>query len=383
MNATVYLDHNATTELRPEALDAINASLSVVGNPSSIHAAGRQARKTLERARRQVASLVGADDQNVIFTSGGTEANTLALSGTGRRRILVSAIEHAAILKPALQAGAEIIPVDSNGIVNLESLDAMLLADDVPALVSVMLANNETGVIQPVSDIVRIARRHDALVHTDAVQAAGKIAIDMTTLGVDLMSLSAHKLGGPAGVGALVAAESISNLSAVLVGGGQERGLRAGTENLSGIAGFGAAAAASLDGLETFSGCVVFRDRMEESILEMASDVVVFGSSSPRLPNTSYLTMPGISSDTQVMSFDLAGVCVSAGSACSSGKTKTSATLKAMNIDDALGGCAIRVSLGWSSSEDDVRTFLKTWTKIYERLSANFENNLQTSETAA
>jgi cysteine desulfurase len=242
MTPSVYLDHNATTPLRPQAIEAMREAMHVAGNPSSVHRHGRLARRLVENARERVAKLVDADPANVVFTGSGTEANALALRGAGRRRVMVSAVEHASVLH-ALD-DAEIIPVGGNGVVRLDALETRLAASDEPALISVMLANNETGVLQPVREIGAVARRHGALLHCDAVQAAGKVAVHFESLGAHLLSLSAHKLGGPAGVGALVVDPSVP-LSALLRGGGQERGRRAGSENVLGIVGFGAAAEAA------------------------------------------------------------------------------------------------------------------------------------------
>ena len=363
MEDAVYLDHNATTTVRPQAAAAVSRALSMTGNASSVHAFGRRVRAMVEDAREHVAALVGAGPARVVFTSGGTEADNLALGGVGRDRVLVSAVEHPAVLKA--RADVEIIPVDEDGVVDAGTVAGLLSGDAVPALVSVMLANNETGVIQPVAEIAETAHAAGALVHCDAVQAAGKIAIDMAALGVDLLSLSAHKVGGPAGVGALVVADGV-DLEAIQLGGGQERGRRGGTENFSGIAGFGAAAAEAGERLGQFAGLAAWRDRLEESVLAMAP-ARILGLGAPRLPNTSLLTMPGVDSETQVMAFDLAGIAVSAGAACSSGKVEPSHVVDAMGIDRTEAVCAIRVSLGWNSEEGDVDRFLAAWSEIYRR----------------
>lgn len=369
MNTYAYLDHNATTTPRPEAVMAMTAVLARVGNPSSVHGPGREARKVMEQSRTEVAALINAEAADVIFTSGGTEANNLALTGTGRTHILVSAIEHASVLK----CDGEMIIVDDSGLVDLEKLDQQLMVADSPALVSVMLANNETGVIEPLADVVAIAKRHGALVHCDAIQAAGKIPVDIKALGVDLMSLSAHKIGGPSGVGALVVAGlgrgTGVDLKGQFFGGGQERGYRVGTENLPGIAGFGAAASTALNGLESFAALSHLRDDIEAGVKQAEPAAVIVGGDVERLPNTSCLTMPGTDSQTQVMALDLAGVGVSAGSACSSGKTKASGVLKAMGLDNETAECAIRVSLGWASTAQDVDMFLKAWGDLHRRRS--------------
>ena len=367
MDRAVYLDHNATTTVRPAAAEAVAAALSLTGNASSVHGFGRAVRRTVEDAREAVAALVGAAPADVVFTSGGTEANNLALRGSGRERILVSTVEHESVLMAG--AGAALIPVDSDGVVDLDALDSLLAGEGTPALVSVMLANNETGVVQPVAGIAGVARRFGALVHCDAVQAAGKIPVDMSALGVDMLSLSAHKIGGPAGIGALVVADSVP-LSPIVFGGGQERGRRMGTENFSGIAGFGAAAREARKGVDGFAELGRLRDGLERRILALSPETRIFGAGAERLPNTSCLTMPGMASETQVMALDLAGVAVSAGSACSSGKVQASHVLAAMNADAAQAASAIRASLGWNSTAQDVDRFVDAWTALHVRAEA-------------
>lgn len=359
--AFVYLDHNATSPLRPEAFDAMAEALRAGGNPSSVHRVGRAARARIEAARRQVAALVGALPAEVTFTSGGTEANNLALSGSGRRRMLVSAVEHDSVLRAA--TNTELIAVDRNGIVDLTVLDRMLRSSREPALVSVMFANNETGVLQPIGDVVRLASKAGALVHCDAVQGAGKVPLDLHALGVDYLSLSAHKLGGPTGVGALVV-RSGAPLIAALLGGGQELNRRAGTENVAGIAGFGAAAAAAGKGLDVAG----LRERLERTLLDAAPQACVFGAGVPRLPNTTCISMPGVKAETQVMALDLAGVCVSAGAACSSGKVTRSPVLLAMGIEAAVADTALRISLGWNTQPGDIERLIEAWRDLYIRV---------------
>jgi cysteine desulfurase len=355
---THYLDHNATTPVRPEAAAAVAAALATAGNPSSVHLAGRTARRVLEAARERVAALVGAAPSQLVFTSGGTEANHLALLGSGRARVLVSAVEHDSVLQAA--PDAEIIPVDADGVADLAALERMLAADRRPAVVALMLANNETGVLQPVAEAAAIAHRHGALLHCDAVQGAGKVAVDLRRLGADFLALSAHKLGGPQGVGALAVTET-APLAAIQRGGGQELGRRAGTQNLPGIAGFGAAAEVAAAELPAMTRLAAWRDRAEQEIRAAASDALVLGASAPRLPNTSCIAMPGIPAETQVMALDLAGVMVSAGAACSSGKVRPSHVLRAMGLADGIAGCAIRLSLGWSSTAFGLDAFVAAW----------------------
>jgi len=359
-----YLDYNATAPTRPEAAAAVTAALAFPGNPSSVHSFGRAARRCVEGARQAVAPLAGARPQDIVFTSGGTEANHLALHGTGRRRILVSAGEHDSVLRAV--PGAQMIALRPDGIVDLKALRDALKTDGTATLVSVMLANNETGILQPVREVVDIARQAGALVHCDAVQAAGKVPLDFEELGVDLMSLSAHKLGGPAGVGALVVRGGLE-VAAAQRGGGQERGHRAGTENLSGIAGFGAAARVAQETLGAAAALSDLRDALEDGLLAMAPDVKIYGKTSPRLPNTSCFALPGLAAETQVMRLDLDGIAVSAGSACSSGKVTPSHVLRAMGASDRDAGSAIRVSFGWQSKMDDVAAFLKAWGGMYEK----------------
>ena len=372
MKNPVYMDHNATTAVRPEARDAVALALALTGNPSSVHGSGRTARRLVEDARDAVAALVGAEPAWVVFTSGGTEANNLALRVLPKRApILCSAVEHASVL--SVMDGIVEIPVDGDGVVDLGALEALLAGEDTPALVSVMLANNETGVLQPVADVAALAHEHGALVHCDAVQAAGKMAIDFRTLGCDLMSLSAHKIGGPSGVGALVVTSGVEGdlaLIPMLRGGGQERGRRAGTENVPGIAGFGAAARAAREGLTDFARLGRWRERIENRLRQHA-DSRVYGFGAPRLANTSCLTMPGVEAETQVIQLDLAGVAVSAGAACSSGKVEPSRVLAAMGVDANEAATAIRVSLGWSTTEDDADKFVEAWIQVYGQAQAH------------
>ena len=364
MTEPVYLDYNATAPLRPEAAAAMREALGALGNASSVHGFGREQRRRVEEAREAVAALAGGPVAGVVFTGSGSEANNLALLGSGRGRRLVSAGEHESVLQVDPRAGW--IPLDENGLVRLDALEAALVADDKPALVSVMLANNETGVLQPIEAVVEIARRHDALVHCDAVQAAGRVPLDMTALGFDLMTLSAHKLGGPQGVGALLMMDGLE-IAPQIRGGGQERRRRAGTENVAGIVGFGAAAEAARAGLADIGRIEALRDSLESQAKQALPEAVVIGAEAPRLPNTSCLALPGLPAETQAIGLDLAGVAVSAGSACSSGKVDSSHVLRAMGLDEALAGAAIRVSLGWASRESDVAAFIAGWTELHRR----------------
>ncbi len=362
-----YLDYNATAPMRPQVRAAMMEATEVVGNPSSVHRFGRTCRRMLETAREDVAGLIGCTPGDVVFTSGGTEANCLALMGLPGGDRLVSAIEHESVLAAA--EGADRIPVTSSGLVDLSWLERRLAADlTAPALVSIMLVNNETGVIQPVAEAAALARRAGALVHCDAVQAAGRIDIDMMALGVDLLSLSSHKLGGPQGVGCLVVRPTLP-LRPMMVGGGQELRRRAGTENLAGVVGFGVAAqlAAAERNLASAVRLGDLRDRLEQGVQALTPLVQVVGAHAPRVANTSCFALPGLSSETQIMALDLAGIGVSAGAACSSGKVTPSHVLTAMGYDATSAKSAIRVSLGWASTDDDVLRFLDAWSALIRR----------------
>jgi cysteine desulfurase len=374
MTTSVYLDHNATAVVRPQARAAMTHALEHVGNPSSIHAAGRAARALVEAAREQVAALVAAPASTVVFTSGGTEANALAIESAvaaGARRLIVSAIEHDSVQETARVQGVamEALPVDADGRADLVWLaDRLATWDDADGkpFVALMLANNETGVIQPVFEASQIVHAADGWLHVDAIQAAGKIGIDARPLGADTLSISAHKIGGPQGVGALTFGPR-ATLTRRQHGGGQERGRRGGTENVPGIASFGAAAAEALKGLQEFTHRVAWRDAAAERL--KAAGAVVMGEAAPRLANTLCVATPGFPADVQVMGLDLAGVMVSAGSACSSGKVKASPVLEAMGQGE-LAACAIRVSGGWSSTEADWDRFVEAWTQAHDRHAA-------------
>lgn len=361
MPDSVYLDYNATAPVKPAVVEAMAEAMAEVGNPSSVHAAGRQARKRLNRAREQVAALVNAPPEAVVFTSGGTEANNQALAASAP--LLVSAIEHPSIL--ALADTRRHAPVTNDGIIDLDRLREALASQRRPAsgpgqcqaTLAVMVANNETGVIQPVREVAEIAREAGVRLHVDAIQAAGKIPVDLLDLGADTLSLSAHKIGGPQGVGALVLRDGVEP-EVLFRGGAQERRWRAGTENLPGIVGFGAAAALALEDRTFETRISALRDRLEASILEIAPHVRIAGEGAPRLPNTSCLVFPGLSHDTLLIHFDLSGIAVSAGSACSSGKVGPSPVLLAMGLSDSEAASAIRVSFGWASTEMDVERFV-------------------------
>lgn len=368
MSDRVYADYNATAPLRVEARAAMIGAMNAVGNPSSVHGAGREARALVETARRQVAGLIGATPQSVVFTSGGTEASALALKGCGRSRVFTSAIEHEAVL--AAIPDAVRLPVDAQGVLKLDALQEALSGGGADCLVSVQWANNETGVLQPIERIVEIAHASGALVHSDAVQSAGKLPVDMKATGVDLLSLSAHKIGGPAGVGALAVREGL-DLKAVQSGGGQEKGRRSGTENKIGIAGFGAAAEASLAALEDWLRVSGLRDRFEAAVQEAGNGARIFSSGAARLPNTSCVSIHGARGETQVIAMDLAGIAISSGSACSSGKVRRSHVLDAMDPGSPDAETAIRVSIGWETTEQDIDRLVAAWCDLYNRSSAD------------
>lgn len=377
----VYLDYNATAPLRPEARAAMSAALDAPGNALSVHAQGRAARKLVEKARHQVAAAVGAQADDVIFTSGGTEANTLALCGAlqaasaaGERitRLIVSAIEHDSIRATAAAcedtiAGLRVIaaPVTRTGALDLAAFKRLLDEGKGRALVSLMTANNETGVIQPVAEAAAIARAHNALVHCDAVQALGKTPVNVASLSADYVSLSAHKIGGPQGVGALVVRQG-APLAPQQLGGGQEFGRRAGTHNVAGIAAFGAAVEAATRSLPTTAA----RDELERRLKAACADAVIFGETETRLANTICIAAAAVPSENMVIALDLDGFAVSAGAACSSGKVAQSHVLTAMGVAPQLAASAIRVSFGWNTQDQELSAFADAWSRIVKRAQA-------------
>jgi cysteine desulfurase len=385
MTERTYLDWNATAPLREGARRAFADALGAIGNPSSVHAEGRAARRLIEVARAQVAELVGAGPGNVIFTGSGTEANALALwpaietqsEKRPRDKLFMSAIEH-----PSVRAGGRFsrsaiadIPVEADGRLSLTALAAALAGVARP-LVSIMLANNETGIIQPVAEAAAIVHAAGGLLHVDAVQAAGRIPCDITALGADLLTLSAHKIGGLKGVGALVRARDDIHFPDPLIrGGGQERGARAGTENVPGIAAFGAAAAAAR---AEFAGeaarMLPLRQKLEEGVRALALETVIFGAGAPRLPNTTLFAVAGVKAETAIIALDLEGIAVSSGAACSSGKVQPSHVLAAMGFSPLLTRAAIRVSIGWSTTEADIERFQNAWRKVLPALSKGLKD---------
>lgn len=375
-----YFDWNATAPLRPQAAAALTQALGVPGNPSSVHAEGRAARRLVERAREQVAALVGAEPGNVVFTSGGTEANMLALTPAietaqekrPRDRLLLSAIEHVSVRSGGRfpKSSIEDIPVTADGRIDLAALNDALRQASRP-LVSLMLANNETGVVQPVAEAAAIVHAAGGFLHVDAVQGPGRVPCDIGAHGADLMTISAHKLGGPKGVGALVRrSDDIHFPDPLIRGGGQERGLRAGTENVAGIAAFGAATQAAREqGAAEAERMRTLRDALETELKAIAPHAVIFGEAAERLPNTTLFAVEGMRAETAVIAFDLEGIAVSSGAACSSGKVQPSHVLAAMGVSPALTRGAVRVSLGWSTTEADIECFFSAWRKLATALS--------------
>ena len=376
MSERTYFDWNATAPLRLEARAAMVTALERTGNASSVHAEGRAARRLVEQARAQVAALAGAEAKNVTFTSGATEANMLALTPaielggvkSLRDRLFVSAIEHPSVRSggrfPAEQI--EELPVIGAGVLDLHALRSAIASATRP-LISVMLANNETGVIQPIAEIAAIVHAGNGVLHVDAVQGPGRIDCRIGELGADLMSLSAHKLGGPQGAGALVSRGDVHIAEPLIKGGGQERSLRAGTENVAAIAGFGAAAAIAANQADA-ARMAEQRDRVEAGIKAALPDAVIFGQNAPRLPNTTLFTVPGMKAETAIIAFDLNGIAVSSGSACSSGKVQASHVLAAMGVEPILAQGAVRVSLGWATTERDIENLLNALTKVVSSL---------------
>ena len=364
----IYLDHNATSPLRPAVKAAMVAAMERTGNPSSVHRAGVAARRSVEAVRQAVAQAVAALPGQVIFTAGGTEANTTVLRSFAGRTVLVSAIEHDSVL--AVPVPHTRVPVDAAGVIDLAALERLLgaavatgaVTPQRPGLVSVMVVNNETGVIQPVQDVARMAHTYGFEVHADAVQALGKLPLDLPQLGVDLLTLGFHKVGGPQGVGAIVA-NSLDLIQPLFCGGNQEQRRRAGTENSVSLAGVSAL-------LDELSAILTDQRRLadlRDGLEARLTEAPVYGQAAARVGNTSCLALPGMRAETQVMAFDLAGIAVSAGSACASGKVGRSHVLAAMGVPDAMAASAIRVSLGWNTTAEDIDAFIAEWRRLYGR----------------
>ena len=377
----IYLDYNATAPVRPAAKAAVLAALDHVGNASSIHQEGRKARGLMEAAREQVAKLINAQSKEITFTSGGTESNNLVLASDlgalGKKQplaaTLLSATEHPSLIKAQELSPrpVELINVDENGILDLTHLEQLLQTwqqkSELPVLVSVMLVNNETGVIQPMQKIATLVHQYGGFIHADAIQALGKVEINFESMNVDMLSLSSHKIGGPQGAGVLVIRLGML-VDSYVKGGGQELGLRAGTENIPAISGFGAAAQECANEFKYNSKYNEMRDSLELKINQISPDAVIFAQNVDRVSTTSCFAIAGLTAERALMSLDLAGIAISSGSACSSGKVSQSHVLKAMGIDDELALCALRLSFGWNTKPQDLDIFIEEYTKIYQRM---------------
>ena len=375
----IYLDYNATSPLLPVAREAMIEAMDLQGNPSSVHAEGRASRAAVEKARRQVARLVGAKSADVVFTSGATEAAVTVLTPhlkMGKadlfvRKLLVGAADHPCLLTGGRFSGEQVehVPVDQYGHVDLKALRTAIKGDEAakgPVMVGVTLANNETGIIQPLQPIVDIVREFGGILVVDAVQAVGRIAVDLSELGADFLIVSSHKLGGPKGAGALVCASEILRPAPLISGGGQEKGHRSGTENPAALAGFGAAAEYASEHFEAQTASMLsLREKLEDGLRKIVPQCVIYGSEEKRIPNTTFFSVPGMKAETAQIAFDLARISVSAGSACSSGKVGPSHVLSAMGEDSDLG--AIRVSLGPANTEMDIDQFLAACRKIVDK----------------
>lgn len=367
-NTPIYLDYAATTPVKPEVIKAMTQALESHGNASSVHGFGREARHKVEGARAVIAKRYNVKPSQLTFTSGATEANNMALysfngHGFAGRPNIISAIEHPSVMQTA--TAPHIVRVNADGVIDLNHLQAVLKANP-QSFVSVMLVNNETGVIQPVKEAAALAKQYGAIMHCDAVQGAGRMTVDFKDLGVDMLSLSAHKLGGPQGVGALICSEGVK-LSPFMTGGSQESRKRAGTENVAGIVGFGRAVELIDVDLEHTGEWVKWRGMFEMLITQRVPQAKVFGADAPRVAAISCITMPGVRNDTQLMAFDLAGLAVSSGSACSSGKVQPSPVLKAMGADEAEATSAIRISFGWGTSIAELEKLAESWLNLYQR----------------
>ncbi len=358
----IYFDHNATTPLLKEVKTAMDGVAQLPLNPSSVHSYGRFAKKLLEDARKELAQAVSASDQyQAVFTASGTEANNLALKGMAGYNCITTTIEHPSVLEVV---GEGLIPVDKNGVVRLEVLEQIIASSTHPTLISVIMASNEIGVIQPIDEIVRVAHKYNAIVHTDASQALGKIELNLDALNVDMVTFCAHKFGGPIGAGALIFKKNLP-LMPIMLGGGQEHRFRSGTQNIPAIHGFGVACSMIKKITSSFLSLATYRDFLEETILQISSKSRIFAKNVARLPNVSSITMPNVSNETQVIHFDLCGFAVSAGSACSSGKAELPYVHMATGCDQKEASSAIRVSLGIDNNLEQVKRFIKIWQDLY------------------
>lgn len=363
MYQPIYLDYNATTPVKPDVRNAMTEALAMPSNASSIHRFGQEARRKIEQARGEVATLIGAKPGEILFTSGATEANNATMRNLGVERILISAIEHPSIREAA---EAETIPVDRSGRVDLDALARMLADNRRRTLVSIMLVNNETGVIQPIAEAAKIVRARGALMHSDAAQAPGRIAIDVNALGVDLLTLAGHKMGGPQGIGALYIRDGL-DIVPLQRGGGQESRRRAGTENVASIVGFGVAARLAADSLRDAPRLAALRDTMEARLASLCNTLAIYGADAPRVCNTACFGAAGLSAETLLIALDLAGIAISSGAACSSGAVQPSRILRAMGVEENAAREAIRVSLGWGTVPEDIDRLVESWGMVYRR----------------
>ena len=359
--SNIYLDNNATTAVENEVILAMKEVMGEPLNPSSVHKAGQHARSIMQAAREKIAKFIDADDKyNIVFTASGTEANNLAIKGFDGQNVFTCSIEHPSVLNACRQKGGIFVPATCDGIIDIVVLEKLLVSHPGKSLVSIMIANNETGIIQPIKEVIEIAKKCDALVHIDAVQAVGKIQVSMEDIDADMLTISAHKIGGPQGAAALVVKKNIV-LNAQITGGAQEQNLRAGTENVPAICGFGKA----VEMLKIDFTIKKLRDKLESLIWSFAPDAVIFGKDQERLPNTSYISMPNVPSQTQLIYFDMHNIQVSAGSACSSGKIEASHVLSAMQVAEQVAKTVIRVSLGKNNTESDIDAFFTVWKTLY------------------
>lgn len=363
----IYLDYNATAPLRPGVLAALHDAHRHVGNPSSVHSFGSAARRMVEEARSDIAALLHTNPANIFFNSGATEANTTILQKYKGQGVLISATEHPSVLEN--RDNGSFIPVMANGLIDLNEFETLINRSPAPALVSVMMVNNETGVIQPVQDIAQMCRARGIRFHTDATQAAGRIPVNIGNIGCDYLTLSSHKIGGPQGIGALIAVNP-ADAPRLIHGGGQERGKRAGTENVAGITGFGVAATHAASHLDEFKALNQFQQKIEAGLKDIAGDVVIFGATSPRVTNTTCFSIPGTRAETLLIALDLEGIALSSGSACSSGKVTRSHVLQAMGVSEDLIAGALRISTGWATEEAHVERFLHVMNIIMKRIRA-------------
>lgn len=369
MNDRIYFDYNASAPLIADAMVLMSKIMQTPYNASSVHSFGREGRRYVEDARVQVAKLINAPSEQVIFNSGATEGNATILHHFAthypQERIITSTIEHPSIIEGGYPLTR--IPVTQEGLVDLAALENALKNGTKASLVSIMLVNNETGIIQPIKDIAALTHKYGALLHSDATQAAGRMPLDMQSLNIDFLTLSSHKIGGPQGIGAL-ALRLCSETPTLLHGGGQEKSARAGTENTAGIAGFGIAAQYAQKNLDNYQTLKTYRDDLESQVKTISPECIFYGQNINRVVNTSLFSLPGVSSETLMMALDLENIAISNGSACSSGRVKPSQTLSAMGMSSNEASSAIRVSMGWNTQEHEIASFLKAWEKIYTRL---------------